>query len=718
MQNGNENNIKILYTMVKYCYRVITLFFYCIILTYSYTQCDRPGGRTVNLLMIILFLMLGLLISNIVSHYMPSVPTALTQVVFGIMIALISGNYSFEIGAEWFLLLFVGPILYNDGRHFPREELWGMRTQILGNAFILVILTTLGCGYVINLLIPEIPIAAAFALAAILSPTDPVAVNGIAKRIRIPEKVMVLVRGESLINDASGLVAFRYALAAVVTGYFSLREAVLDFSYAFLLGAVSGIFLGLLITFIRFMLRKNGIKDTVFHSLLQILTPFGIFIITEDILHASGVIAVVAAGIVHSIVKEHTETLVAEEQLLTENIWSIVSFILNGFVFFLLGMNIPSAMFDTISNPDIGNWLAFGYIAVIGLTVLAIRFAWSFLTTSYNFYIKKKSNAEKPEIRTILTTTLTGVRGAVTMAGVLTVPAFLGNGEIFPARPLIIFIAAGVILLLLILATVFLPLLSKKELPEERAAERTDLGKAKNKLLISAIKKIKEETNAENGAAASELINEYTVSFQRNLSGQSSNEQHNQKINEMRLLALNFQRKYVANLLANHEIDIAVSDMITALLDYREENLEYNLRSGIMRFMRKATHDFARSGWKYHGNEGAFNHLHVMRKIQIKAMHASIAGLEEYSKTQEQPEYAYMVILEYENILKRYKRTEGRDNESFEAQKEELRFKVLDAERSEIRRMYEAGEISTAQEKDLRRFTNYIESIVLYEYNE
>ncbi|MFT4007397.1 MAG: sodium:proton antiporter [Lacrimispora sp.] len=331
-----------------------------------------------NLLTIILLLMLALLISNVVGHYIPFIPTALTQIVFGIIIALIIGNYTFEIGAEWFLLLFVAPLLYNDGRHFSREELWGMRFQIFGNAFILVILTTVLCGYVIDRLIPSVPIAAALALAAILAPTDPVAVNGIAKRIKVPEKVMALVRGESLINDASGLVAFKYAIAAAVTGYFSLRDAVLNFSYTFLVGAVSGIFLALFITFVRFILRKNGINDTVFHSLLQILTPFGIYIVTEDILHASGVIAVVAAGIIHSIIREHTETYMAEEQLLTENTWSILLFVLNGFVFLLLGMNIPSAMFDTISSHDMSNWLAFGYVALIALVILAIRFVWSF----------------------------------------------------------------------------------------------------------------------------------------------------------------------------------------------------------------------------------------------------------------------------------------------------------------------------------------------------
>ena len=676
-----------------------------------------------NLLTIILLLMVSLLISNIVSHYIPMIPTALTQVILGIIIAVISGNYSFEIGAEWFLLLFVAPLLYNEGRHFPRDDLWGMRGQIFGNAIILVILTTLGCGYIINLLIPGIPIAAAFALAAILSPTDPVAVNGIAKRIRLPEKVMVLVRGESLINDASGLVTFNYAIAAVVTSYFSLKDAIFDFSYTFLVGAVSGIFLALLIIFIRFKLRKSGINDTVFHSLLQLLTPFGIFIITEDIFRASGVIAVVAAGIIHAVIKERTETQNAEEQLLTENLWSMVLFVLNGFVFILLGMDIPSAMIDIISDHKIGNGLAFGYIAVIGFTALGIRFAWTFLTAFYNYYIKKKRNAEKPEIKIILTTTLTGVRGAVTMAGVLTIPALLSNGDLFPARPLIIFIAAGVILMLLILATVFLPMLCKNEAIEEGATERNDLTRAKNKLLLSAIKKIKAETTKENEFAALELIDEYNISFQKNLSGQNTGEQpgamYNQKMNEAHLMALNLQRKYVHRLFTNGEINTGVYDTITKFLDYREETMEFNLRFGILHFIRRTMHDFGRLKGKHTRPESTdYDQLHAARDIQQKSMYAAVEELEEYSKTLEQPEYIYAVILVYEKMLKRFRRPENRYNEGFEEQKEELRLMVLDAERTEISRMYEAGEISLAQDKELRRFTNYIESIILYEYNE
>lgn len=227
-----------------------------------------------ELLITIILLLFCLLISNIVSHYLPSIPTALTQIAFGVVMALLFSDFELELEAEWFLLLFVAPLLYNDGRHFPREELWKMRTSILGNAIILVLLTTIVGGYFVHWLIPSIPLAAAFALAAILSPTDPVAVNGIAKRIHIPASVLNLVRGESLINDASGLVAFNYAVAAVVTGYFSITEALTDFTYTFFIGAVAGLVLSLLIIIIRFILRKQGIQDVTFHSLLQVLTPF------------------------------------------------------------------------------------------------------------------------------------------------------------------------------------------------------------------------------------------------------------------------------------------------------------------------------------------------------------------------------------------------------------------------------------------------------------
>lgn len=673
--------------------------------------------------MAVLLLLFCLLISNIISHYIPFIPTALTQIAFGIVLALIFQDLSFNLETEWFLLLFVAPLLYNDGRHFPREELWKMITPIFGNAVVLVLLTTIGGGYFIHWMISDIPLAASFALAAILSPTDPVAVNGIAKRIHIPEKVLNLVRGESLINDASGLVAFNYAVASVVTGFFSLREAVFDFTYMFLAGAILGFFLGILITWIRFMLRKQGINDVTFHSLLQIMTPFIIFIITEELLHASGVIAVVVAGIFHSLINDKTELVNAEEKVVTENIGSIILFVLNGIVFILLGLNIPSSMIETVQNPNISNRLVIGYVIAIGMVIFVIRFVWSYFFTYYEYRFIKIKNVAKPNVRMTLFISLTGVRGAVTMAGVLSIPFVVLSGETFPQRSLILFLAAGVILLTLVGATVLLPLLSKGENPEEVLPKQMDLNVAKQKLLLSAIKKIKLEMNEENTPVAYELIDEYKKKFNTYQSERDmllgERENYQSKMMETRLLALKAERQFIQSINDEGRINEEVFEIFTKYLDHREEALSNNVLSGTMYLIGMIKREWNRLRGRYSKvKESRLAQLRLGRDIQMKALQAGLHRLEEYAKQYGKTEIVRKVIGDYKRMIKRLKRPTVQYNEKTEEQKEELRIKVMDIERSEIHQMYESGEISNVQAKELRRFLNYIETVALHEHAE
>ncbi|MFB6466349.1 Na+/H+ antiporter [Cytobacillus sp. Hz8] len=676
-----------------------------------------------DILMTVILLLVCLLLSNIFSHYIPFIPTALIQIAFGMIIALLFKKISFEIEAEWFLLLFVAPLLYNDGRHFPREELWRLRSSIFGNAIILVLLTTIAGGYLIHWMLPMVPLAAAFALAAILSPTDPVAVNGIAKRIHIPEKVLHLVRGESLINDASGLVAFNYAVAAVVTGYFSLSEALLNFSFKFLAGAILGLLLGLIVTWIHFILRKQGINDVTFHSLLQILTPFVIFIISEELLHASGVIAVVVAGIIHSLISERTETMIAQEQILVENIWSILLFILNGIVFLLLGLNIPSSMIETVKNPYIGNLRAVSCVIAIGVAILAIRFIWTYAFSYYEYLFAKTKTVEKPDLKTALFISLTGVRGAVTMAGVLSIPYVIMSGQAFPERAFILFIAAGVILFTLVAATVFLPLLSKKESVDGEKQNLMDLKEARGRLLLAAIKKIRLEMNGENEAAAYELMDEYNFMFNQIHPEPNAKEKgsigYQQKMRSIRLMALKAERKFLHNAVLKDGLDKEIYETFEKSLDHREEVLSNNVRTGMSfllgRFLRL---------WFWHrghSREDEAKRLETFRLgsvIQLQSFQAALEYLEEYARTGEQTEIVQAVIVDYKRLIDRLKRPRIRNNEKTEEQKEELRIKVMDIERSEIQRMFESGEITNDQARELRSFVNYIESITLYEYVE
>jgi len=671
-----------------------------------------------DILIIILLLLFCLLFSNIVSHYVPSVPTALTQIATGVVLAVIIKDISFKIETEWFLLLFVAPLLYNDGSRFPREELWEMRLPILGNAIILVILTTLGGGYFIHWMIPSLPLTAAFALAAILSPTDPVAVNGIAKRIHIPQKVLSLVRGESLINDASGLVAFNYAITAVVTGYFLLNDAILDFSYKFLAGAIAGLILGFLVTWLRFALRRQGITDVTFHALLQIMTPFAVYMITEDFLHASGVIGVVAAGIVHALVRERTETMIAEEQILTENIWSIALFVLNGVVFLLLGLNIPSSMAEAVADPNINNFLLIGYAAVIGAVILGIRFIWSTLFFYIDYYHGSKAkDAIKPDLQMNLVISLTGVRGAVTMAGVLSIPYFLANGDGFPQRSLILFLAAGVILFTLIMATLFLPVLSKREVSVTEAGAEAELGEAKKKIMLEAIKRIRLEMDDENRFAAYELIDEYKARLRHSRLEQMP---HDIKISEIQLMALKKEREYIQAAMAKHEMSEVVFESFEKSLDRREEALSANVNSGLMYLIGRMIRNWRhyRGSSRKTTRELAAAKLRISNDIQLKALQATYNFLENYAQEHDRANMVYSVMLHYKRMIERLEKPTRQSSEEKKQQKEDLRMKAMDVERSEITRMFEAGEITQQQAKELRRFVNHIESIVLYEYVE
>ncbi len=675
-----------------------------------------------DLLLIILLLLFCLLISNIISHYTPFIPTALIQIALGVGVVMLFDDISLEIETEWFLLLFIAPLLYSDGKNFPRDELWRMRGPILGNAIFLVLITTVIGGYFIHWLIQDIPLAAAFALAAILSPTDPVAVNGIAKRIHLPQRVLNLVRGESLINDASGLVAFNYAVAAVVTGYFSLKEAAINFSYKFIAGLLLGVFLGLLVTGIRYVLRKQGISDVTFQALLSILTPFLIFYITEDLLHASGVIAVVVAGIIHALVRERTETFVAEEQVLTENIWTVLLFILNGFVFLLLGLSIPSSMSGVLENESMSEVLLITYVVAVALAILGIRLIWAYLYAVYDYQRGKKEEVEKPTFKTAIMVSLTGVRGTVTMVGVLSIPYLLENGDDFPNRSLIIFIAAGTILVTLLAATIILPLLSKGKAEEQKGA-KLETEEARRRVLLTSLRKLKKELNVENEVAAYELIDEYTMRLNHLDFDESSLEKGTKRLRdrmrEIRYSALEEERRYIDKLYKDGMIEDGVYDAFDKSLIRREQAISKGIRSIIVFIEGKLARAAKRFGGQYvKDEETRLVKLQKAKDIQLQALEKGLKKLEELAAEYEYKDMIQAVITDYKQMIGGLKRPDSQYNEHFELLKEELRIVVMDKGRSEIYKMYEQGDITREQAKELRRYVNHLESITLYEYGD
>ena len=668
-----------------------------------------------SILTISLILIISLLISNVVSHYLPSIPTALTQIFFGMVMALAAENISIELKTEWFMLLFIAPLLYNEGVHFPNEELWKMKAPIFGNAIILVILTTVGGGYFIEWMVPMIPLPAAFALAAILAPTDPVAVNGITTRFHIPRKIINLVRGESLINDASGLIAFHYAIKAAATGYFIIETAAAELIYLFVIGALSGTLIGLIILWLRHNLHKQGITDETFYSLLSLISPFMIYLITEELLHASGVIAVVVAGVVHSLMEEHFEVTAAAEKLLTANLWSVLTFVLNGIVFILLGLSIPSSMIHVIQDPNIKNWQAILYVVLISIVILGIRFLWSYLSSVYSHLRGRIFGVERPSLKTSLITAVAGVRGTVTMAGVLSIPYVLADGTAFPGRHLIIFLAAGVILFTLVLATMLLPILGEKREEKDTTSYDGELIQSKKKILLVAINGFKQERHKDNETVVYELIKEYRMMFRKmNLDHdyKDSND-YIRKITEVRLIALKAERRSIKEMFLKNQVSMENFEIFNKSMDYKEEVLLNTAGADLKYILGKIRRrlQYLKAGYK----EKKIEKMGIGKYIQLKAYRAAITALQELARESEHPSIIQTVIFDYERAVEQLKSTKSEFNEKKEEQREKLRIKIIDHERIEINRMFEAGEISYEQAKELRRFVNHTETIALYE---
>ncbi|HTM80914.1 Na+/H+ antiporter [Asticcacaulis sp.] len=431
-----------------------------------------------------LFLLLAVVVSGWLSRLSPvSVPTPLVQIALGAVIALTTGA-AVDLKPDVFFLLFLPPLLFYDGWKIPKEGLFRDKGTILQLALGLVVFTVLGIGLLIHWMIPVMPLAAAFALAAIISPTDPIAVSAIATKVPIPKRLMHILEGEALLNDASGLVCMRFAVAAVVTGSFSLVDAF----GAFLWMAIGGIAIGVgvtwVITRVKGMIFRRIGEEAGSQVLISLLIPFGAYLLAEEF-HCSGILAAVAGGITMSYAEQSGQAL-AETRVRRNAVWDMIQFTANGIIFVLLGEQLPSIAFRAASVVQLTGhtdplWLIV-YVAAISLALVTLRFAWVWVALRFTLFraARKGLPVQKPSLRLIAATSLAGVRGAITLAGVLTIPFVVGDGSAFPARTLIIFLAAAVIVVSLVLASVCLPFLLKglQLPPEPKALAEEDAARA------------------------------------------------------------------------------------------------------------------------------------------------------------------------------------------------------------------------------------------------
>ena len=391
------------------------------------------------------------------------VPLPVLQIAIGVALAWPARGLHVEIDPELFLLVFIPPLLFGDAFSAPKRELIALRGPILDLAIGLVFFTIVGFGYALHWLVASIPLVVAFALAAVLSPTDAVAVSSIVDRNVVPARLMHILEGESLLNDASGLVMFRFAVAAALTGSFSFANASLSFLYAVAIGILAGMAALFVAAKALQILGRIGGAPAEAQVLVMTLLPFVAYLIAEHF-GASGVLAAVTAGLLTGLsgIVRH---MAVSARIQTFSLWSMLIFMFNGALFILLGMQLPDIIRKVPPELTTRHWLFEPALTVLVLTLclIGLRFIWIWIGDIAAGLAARlgKRKAEPFGFRVRLAGSVAGVRGAITLAGILSLPLALQDGSPFPARDLVIFLAAGVIICWLAIASLTLPAIAR-----------------------------------------------------------------------------------------------------------------------------------------------------------------------------------------------------------------------------------------------------------------
>jgi CPA1 family monovalent cation:H+ antiporter len=413
---------------------------------------------------IILIVAVIITISNVLSKILPNIPIFVLQIILGVLLGFTQVGRSIHFEPDLFLLLIIAPLLFREGENADIRAILKNIKVILSLSFGLVILTLVGVGWLLHLLLPGVPIAACFALGAALGPTDAVAVGSLAKRLKIPSNTLHILEGEGLLNDASGVTAFQFALAALITGSFSLAGA----SFQLVFSSIGGVVLGFVIVWIKRqiikIIERASAKDITSYLIIELILPFVAYIIAEE-LHVSGIITAVVTGVLQASTFRRVHVFDAELANLSEATWSTIVFTLNSLVFLFLGIELSLVVSPMWTDRSYANW----HLFLIVLALAAFLFALRFCYLGISYLIGGGFKNVKDKMQEILLLTFGGVKGTVSLATIFILPATI-HGVTFEHRSLLLFITAGTILITLIVGMIILPQLADEtgEVPRDR----------------------------------------------------------------------------------------------------------------------------------------------------------------------------------------------------------------------------------------------------------
>jgi CPA1 family monovalent cation:H+ antiporter len=410
------------------------------------------------------------------------IPYPILLVVGGLGLGLAPGVPDLELPPELVLVAFLPPLLYGAAFFTPLRDLRANVRPISKLAIGLVLATTLAVAAVAHVAI-GLDWAPAFVLGAVVAPTDPIAATSIADRLGLPRRVVSVVEGESLVNDGTALVVYRFAVAAVLTGSFSLWEAGLRF----VLNAAGGIAIGIAVGFVVAAVRRR-VDHPPTEITISLMTGYFAYLPAE-VLGVSGVLAAVTVGIY---LGWRTPVLTTvQTRLMGVATWEILTFVANAALFVLVGLQLPVVL-DGLAGRSTGELL--GYAALVSATVIATRvvLVFPFTYTSRWARLRARERSDSPPFRQTALIGWMGMRGAVSLAAALAIPLETDAGAAFPGRALIVFLAFSVILVTLVLQGLSLPLLIRVLRVDDDGLAEKEETKARIRAAEAALARLEE----------------------------------------------------------------------------------------------------------------------------------------------------------------------------------------------------------------------------------
>ncbi|MCI0920794.1 Na+/H+ antiporter [Sphingobacterium rhinopitheci] len=373
-------------------------------------------------------------------------------VIAGLIISMIPNMPHIKIDPDFIFLIFLPPILFEAAWFTSWKDFHHYKRQIFSLAFGLVFFTSIVIAYFSNYFIAGATLALGFLIGGINSPPDAVAATSVLKNLKIPKKITSILEGESLINDASSLIVFKFALAAIVTSNFVFQDAVEEFFKMAIGGIGIGLVIGLGSGYLLRWIPSNTNVDTV----ITILVPYFVYI-SAEYFDFSGVLAVVASGLMMSY---NIRYLTHATRIQATNIWSVLIFLINAFIFILIGLELSTI---TANMPTHTLYHGIKYGVILSILLLTVRIVYCFFTAFAPWYLSKKRKIveQKPNWKDSLVISMAGMRGVVSLAAALSIPTLIENGAPFPHRNFILFITFVTILITLVGQGLLLPLILK-----------------------------------------------------------------------------------------------------------------------------------------------------------------------------------------------------------------------------------------------------------------